>query len=158
MSLTPLNSGGSNRRETLPARQDDSTDVWDIFADEPAQKNKRSLIAEAQEVRAATEVPVGKRVRRLIFMWLRIYVFEVKYGKTQRVNIAIPIPIPLLGGLFGGQMPLERALKVARLTEDGEESEMASGYIESTMGLELIRVDQVDEDRQKQQLVVIGLD
>lgn len=157
MGLTPLNSGDGARKLT-PVRQDDSTDIWDIFADESVGKKGRSLIAQAQEVRAATAVPAGKRLRRLIFMWLRIYVFEVKYGKTQRVNIAIPIPIPLLGALFGGQMPLERALKVARLAEGTDEADIAAGYLEASMGLELIRVDQADEDKQKQQLVVIGLD
>src|SRR4051812_49020937 len=114
MSLTPLNSGDGARNLT-PVRQDDSEELWDIFAGEAPGKNQRSLIAQAQEVREATAVPAGKRLRRLIFMWLRIYVLDVKYGKTQRVNVAIPIPIPLLGALFGGQMPLERALKVAQM-------------------------------------------
>jgi hypothetical protein len=157
MGLTPLNSDDDARKLTR-VRQDDSTDIWDIFAEEKTGNSGRSLIAQAQEVRAATAVPAGKRLRRLIFMWLRIYVFEVKYGKTQRVNIAIPIPIPLLGALFGGQMPLERALKVAQMAEDTDEADLAAGYLESTMGLEMIRVDQVDDDKQKQQLVVIGLD
>jgi hypothetical protein len=49
-------------------------------------------------------------------------------------------------------------MKVARMSEDGDEADMAAGYVESTMGLELIRVDEVDEDKEKQQLVVIGLD
>lgn len=158
MNLTPLSGGRDDDRKLTTTRTNESMDIWDVFAAESERKPRRSLMAQAQEVRAATAVPAGKRLRRLIFMWLRIYVFEVKYGKAQRVNVAIPIPIPLIGALFGGQLSLEQALKVARLSEEENDADAAGSYLDSAMGLELVRVDQVDEDADKRQLVVIGLD
>jgi hypothetical protein len=110
---------------------------------------------EVKELQTLSEIPVGSALRRLIFVWLRIYVNERKRGKSERVNVRIPLPIPILGATFARQLSFQKAAKVAAQARRGED---VSEYLDSAMGLEFIRVEDDHGERDKRTLVVIGLD
>jgi len=117
-----------------------------------------ALLAQVEQVRASTEATPAKSLRRLLFFWLRVYVRSTKRGKVERVNVAIPIPIPLVGILFPGRLNWNQALQVATLADDPEHARDIGEYLESCMGLELVRVEQDHPERQHYELVVVGLD
>ncbi|MCE7939718.1 hypothetical protein DCC79_07845 [bacterium] len=118
------------------------------------------LVVQAQQVRAITGQPAGTVLRRLLFMWLRIFVHETKAnGKVERVNVRLPIPVPLVGALLRRQMPGQQALRAVAAASDAEDGRTALGrHLESWMGFELIRVESHDAATHKSELVVIGLD
>jgi hypothetical protein len=72
--------------------------------------------------------------RRALFSWLRIFVHNP--GDGERVNLRIPIPIPLVGLLLPSQPPVNQALRLRNM-----------------MAIEFIRVEEDDGE-----LVIIGLD
>ena len=117
-----------------------------------------ALLAHVEQVRSATAATPAKTFRRLLFFWFRVYVRSNKRGKAERVNVAIPIPIPLLGLLFPGKLSWNQALQVATLADDPETLPEIGTYLESCMGLELVRVEQDNPDREHYELVVVGLD
>ena len=83
---------------------------------------------------------------------------STKRGKVERVTVAIPIPIPLVGIMFPGRLNWNQALQVAALADDPERAQDVGQYLESCMGLELVRVEQDHPERQHHELVVVGLD
>lgn len=94
-------------------------------------------------------------IRRGFFVWLKIYVHELK--KNETVNLRFPIPIPLLGLLFRRRMNSRQALKLASLLKQHESNEieawnMASNFLDSIGGAEFIRVENNKE------IVVIGFE
>lgn len=110
---------------------------------------------DVREIQTLSETPVLRVLRRFVFVWLRIYVHETNRGKVEKVNISIPLPIPLLGATFARRLSFERAARMAARARRGED---VSDSIQSSMGLELIRVDDDQPDHGKRSLVVIGLD
>ena len=117
-----------------------------------------ALLAQVEQVRASTGASPAKSLRRLVFFWLRVYVRSTKRGKVERVNVAIPIPIPLVGAMFPGRLNWNQALQVATLADDPDHAPEIGQYLESCMGLELVRVEQDHPERQYHELVVVGLD
>lgn len=91
-------------------------------------------------------------------MWFRVFVRETKRGKVERVNVRIPIPIPVIGALMPLHLSRARALNAVALvgSADDPATEM-SDYLESVMGFELVRVDERKGDDHRS-LVVVGFD
>lgn len=109
-----------------------------------------SLPAQVAEIQTLTAVSPMKRLRRGVLCWLRIYVNE---SDGTRVNLHIPIPIPLLGLLLPDRLPSSQALRLRRvLANSADPAQALEDYLDSHMALELIRVDD-DGD-----LVIIGID
>ena len=88
----------------------------------------------------------------------RIYVCEIRGDEMEKVNIRIPIPVPLLGAFMRRRLAEEQALKLLELIRGGGPPGAVEGYIESCMGMELLRVEEFDARRGEWSLVVIGLD
>jgi hypothetical protein len=110
-----------------------------------------NLQKQVDQIQKLSTAPAGKSIRRLLFMWLRIYVHD--RSDNTRVNLHIPLPIPLLGSVFSRQLSSQKALSLFNeLKHSSEPSESLEGYLRSMMGMEFIRVD--DDDT----TVVIGLD
>lgn len=118
------------------------------------------LAVQVREIRALSGQPAGTLMRRLLFLWLRVFVHETKAnGKVERVNLRLPIPVPLVGALLRRSMPSAQALRAAVVATESEDGRAALGrYLESWMGFELIRVESHDAATRKSELVVIGLD
>jgi hypothetical protein len=111
---------------------------------------------DAKQVQELSSASNFRSFRRLFFIWLRIYVNETKRGKAQKVDISIPIPIPFIGATFAKQLSFQKAARLASQARRGEIN--LDEAIESTMGLEFVRVHEEQPERGKSQLVVIGLD
>jgi hypothetical protein len=116
----------------------------------PIVSTPADVRADIEQIQALTGATPAKLSRRALFCWLRIYVRE---GSDKRVNLAIPIPFPLVGLLLPHHLPAGQALKLRNeLARSHNTAEELEEYLASTMALELIRVE---EDNQ---LVIIGLD
>ena len=87
-----------------------------------------------------------------------MFVDERKHGKSERVNVRIPIPIPLVGAFLAHGLSRQKALAALALAQNADEPAQAvSDYLDSVMGFELVRVDEhKGEDRRS--LVVVGFD
>lgn len=125
-------------------------------------RDAAALAVQAQTLRAAFGRPPATRLRRLLWIWFRVYVRETKRGRQERVNVRIPIPIPLLGALLPARMSGAEALKALALAEDdaggpGGAAQLAS-YVESWMGFEFVRVEENHPERDQRSLVVVGFD
>lgn len=127
----------------------------EILTQEPRADRVIHLGDQVKELQTLSTIPIGSALRRLIFVWLRIYVKESKRGKTERVNIKIPLPIPILGATFARQLSFQKAAKLAAQAQRGED---VSEVLDSTMGFEFVRVEDDHLERDKRSLVVIGLD
>lgn len=110
---------------------------------------------QVKTLQQLSTISVGSTLRRLLFVWLRIYVNETKRGKTERVNVKIPLPIPFIGAAFARQLSFHRAAKLAAQQQRGQD---VSEILDSTMGFEFVRVEDDQSERGKKTLVVIGLD
>jgi len=126
-----------------------------VLQDEPNPTKVINLNQEVKEIQQMSTVSAGTSMRRLLFIWLRVYVLETKYGKSQRVNVRIPIPIPLIGATFQRQLSFQKAAKVSAAARRGED---ISELLDSAMGFEFVRVEESHPERGKSQLVVVGLD
>lgn len=119
-----------------------------------------SLVEDVLRIRQATAAPAGTILRRLLFVWFRVYVRETRGSKVELTNVRIPVPIPLVGLLLPRRMD---AAKAARLVDTlrrpptqadgGAESQLAS-----QMAFEFVRHATHDPDRDKSEYVVIGFD
>ncbi len=151
-------SDNDGTRKLVPTRaKNDLPQVVDAVSIAPTQ-NIKSLQAQVEQVRAATAVPASTALRRLLFIWLRIYVSETKRGKETKVNIAVPIPIPVVGALFRRQLNWTQALRAVNLAPSADGAQVIESYLQSCMGLELIRVEEEQPESGKKELVVIGFD
>ncbi|MBI3734354.1 MAG: hypothetical protein HY259_13000 [Chloroflexi bacterium] len=156
--MTYSHDDGDRRLQTAepprpPAR------VLDVPALTQPTTNIGNLQTQVQQIQALTAAPVSRSLRRLVFVWLRIFVYENKRGKESKVNIAIPLPIPVIGAVFRRHLGLGQALKALSLAQSGPNGfREVESYVDSCMGLEFIRVEEISLDREKRELVVIGLD
>lgn len=106
--------------------------------------------AQIEQIKDITAATPAKLSRRALFCWLRIFVRE---GKHKRVNLSIPIPLPLVGLLLPQHLPTNQALKLRNyLAHSHDAGQELEEYLDSAMALEFIRVEEDD------QLVIIGLD
>ncbi|MCP4417010.1 MAG: hypothetical protein GY805_10330 [Chloroflexi bacterium] len=113
--------------------------------------NNNELMTQVETVRSLAKAAPAKIGRRALFSWLRIFVHNPL--KNERVNLRIPLPIPLVGLLLPQQPPVNQALRLRNMmVESNEPSKMLETYLDSLMGFEFIRVNDGDE------LVIIGLD
>ena len=143
----------ANQRQPVPYRQDTARNL-EIVRDVPQADRVIHLADQVKELQTMSTVSAGRTIRRLFFIWFRVYVDEVKYGKHQKVNVKIPLPIPLVGAVFARQLSFQDAARLAAQARRGED---VSEYLDSAMGMEFVRV-QEDNDKGKSQLVVVGLD
>lgn len=126
-----------------------------------AQGGALALAEQAYTLRRAFARPAATRLRRLLFFWFRVHVRETKNGQLERVNVKIPIPIPLLGALLPGRMSGVQALKALGLSESAPSNEgtaALAAYVESVMGFEFVRVEEHHPERDRHSLVVVGFD
>src|SRR5581483_2205181 len=144
----------STQPQPVPYRQDNARRV-EVIRDSPSSERVIPLGDEVKQLQELSTIPAGRALRRLFFIWFRVYVHEVKYGKHEKVNVSIPLPIPLVGAAFARQLSFQRAAKLAALARRGED---VSEYLDSTMGLEFVRVEEEKLERGKSTLVVVGLD
>lgn len=127
----------------------------EIVNAEPRTDRIINLGDQVKELQSLSTTTIGSTLRRLVFVWLRIYVNEKKRGKTEKVNIKIPLPIPLIGATFARQLSFQKAAKLAAQARHGQD---VSEFLDSTMGFEFVRVEDDHSERDKSTLVVIGLD
>ena len=144
-----------SQRQPIPYRQPNSRQV-DIVQDTPDSERIINIGSDAKEVQEMSTASGTRFFRRWFFVWLRVYVNETKYGKGQKVDVSIPLPIPFIGATFRRQLSYQKAARLAQQARRGEID--LDEAIESTMGLEIVRVHQVQPKRGKSSLVVVGLD
>ena len=109
------------------------------------------LMVQVDTVRSMAKAAPVKIGRRALFSWLRIFVHNP--GEGERVNLRIPIPIPLVGLLLPSQPPMNQALRLRNMmVESDDPAKTLETYLDSLMAVEFIRVQDDDE------LVIIGLD
>ena len=132
--------------------------------DDPARlapSASASLADEILRIRDATAASPATGLRRLLFVWFRVYVRETRGQKVELTNVRIPVPIPLIGVLLARRMD---AAKAARLVDalhrptHGAGDVGAEAQLASTMAFELVRHATYDPDRDKSEYVVIGFD
>jgi hypothetical protein len=127
-----------------------------VLHDETQNDRIIHLGDEVRELQSLSTTPIARALRRWLFVWLRVYVRETKHGKSEKVNISIPLPIPILGATFARQLSFQQAARLASQARRGEIN--VDEALESAMGLEFVRVEEEHPERNKSQLVVIGLD
>lgn len=109
------------------------------------------LMMQVETVQALAKAEPIKIGRRALFSWLRIFVHNPSDG--ERVNIRIPLPIPLVGLLLPQQPPVNQALRLRNMmVQSDDPAKTLETYLDSLMAFEFIRVEDDDE------LVIIGLD
>ena len=122
-----------------------------------AEGSSQAELAEiVRQVRDGNQQAYVTFLRRALFLWLRIYVYEWKAGeKTGAVNIRIPIPLPLIGAFFRQRLSWSQAF---RFIEQSRRSQgiPPSHFLDSCMAVELLRIN--ESKRDKEGLLVIGFD
>ncbi len=109
------------------------------------------LMVQVETVQSLAKAAPVKIGRRALFSWLRIFVYKPNDG--ERVNLRIPIPIPLVGLLLPHQPPVNQALRLRNMmVQSDDPAKTLETYLDSLMAVEFIRVQDDDE------LVIIGLD
>jgi hypothetical protein len=149
---------GSNK---LARRAMDIVRIAETTPDVPQTLNSEMLQADIRRIQRMTRCPFTELLRRAAFFWFRIYVRELDFnkGKDERVNIRIPILIPLVGTLFRRQLSRRQALKAMTLVRQETNSpKLVEAYLDSCMALEFLRVEESNPEKGKWELVVIGLD
>lgn len=133
----------ASEKQALVLQQD--KDLW-----QPDATNSE-LMVQVETVQSLAKAPPAKIGRRALFSWLRIFVHDAK--DNERVNLRIPIPIPLVGLLLPQQPPVNQALRLRNMmVESDDPGKTLEVYLDSLMAVEFIRVNDGDE------LVIIGLD
>jgi len=114
--------------------------------------------ADVDHIRALAAQPASRALRRFIFVWFRVFVLDIKGPKREKVNVRIPIPLPIVGGLFPHGLTRQKALQALAVAESSDDPATAvADYLDSVMGFEFVRV----EDRKgpdRRELVVVGFD
>ncbi|MCA9944270.1 MAG: hypothetical protein KC449_12365 [Anaerolineales bacterium] len=130
-------------KQALILQQD--KDVWQPNA------SGGELMMQVETVQSLAKAAPVKIGRRALFSWLRIFVHNP--GDGERVNLRIPIPIPLVGLLLPHQPPVNQALRLRNMmVASNDPAKTLETYLDSLMAVEFIRVQDDDE------LVIIGLD
>ena len=121
---------------------------------------RADLARDVEVLRIASARPPATTLRRLLFVWLRIYVNERKAnGSWERVDLRLPLPIPLLGALLRRRMDAGTAIQaLARIEQGGDTGAALARQVEAFTGFELIRVEESKPEQGKASLVVIGID
>jgi hypothetical protein len=139
--------------ERLPALV--ATRVVEVVSRDRSVAGMRS---DLDHIRAIAEQPASRALRRFIFVWFRVFVLDIKGPKREKVNVRIPIPLPIVGALFPHRLTRQKALQALALAESSEDPATAvADYLDSVMGFEFVRV----EDRKgpdRRELVVVGFD
>jgi hypothetical protein len=131
-------------KQALILQQQDK-DLWEPNA------NSSELMVQVETVQSLAKAAPAKIGRRALFSWLRIFVHHP--GDGERVNLRIPIPIPLVGLLLPQQPPVNQALRLRNMMVASDDpAKTLETYLDSLMAVEFIRVQDDDE------LVIIGLD
>jgi hypothetical protein len=121
--------------EHLPARA--ATKVVEVVG---PTRSVTELVRDVEAVRSIATTPPSRQARRFVFMWLRVFVHGQKRGKHERVNVRVPIPIPVLGGFFPRALSRQRALRALAIAQSAENPAQAvSDYLDSVMGFEFVR-------------------
>ncbi len=117
-----------------------------------------TMRADVDHIRALAAQPASRALRRFIFVWFRVFVLDIKGPKREKVNVRIPIPLPIVGGLFPHGLTRQKALQALAVAESSDDPATAvADYLDSVMGFEFVRV----EDRKgpdRRELVVVGFD
>jgi len=130
-------------KQALILQQD--KEVWQPNA------STSELMMQVETVQSLAKAAPVKIGRRALFSWLRIFVHNPADG--ERVNLRIPIPIPLVGLLLPQQPPVNQALRLRNMmVQSDDPAKTLETYLDSLMAVEFIRVQDDDE------LVIIGLD
>lgn len=120
-------------------------------------RSAAALRDDVDHIRAIAGASPSRFLRRVLFMWFRIFVRETRHGKSQRVSVRIPIPTPVVGIFFPAGLPRIKALAALAAVESADDPAGAvSDYLDSIMGFEFVRVDERKGDHH--QLVVVGFD
>ena len=116
------------------------------------------LTRAVDSVRALAPASPTRFARRVLFVWFRVFVRETKHQKVERVNVRIPIPIPIVGALLPLGLPRTKALKAVAVAESSDDpANDVTDYLDSVMGFELVRVDE-HKGNDHHSLVVVGFD
>jgi hypothetical protein len=127
----------------------------DVVRDE---RSVERMAREVESVRAIAATSPSRILRRFALVWFRVYVRETKWGKTERVNVKFPIPIPLVGALFPPGLSRAKALRAVALAQSADDPASAvSDYLDSVMGFEFVRVEE-RKSADHHSLVVVGFD
>ena len=133
----------ASEKQALVIQQENA--LW-----EPNVTNSE-LMVQVETVQALAKAAPAKIGRRALFSWLRIYVNHP--GDGERVNLRIPIPIPLVGLLLPQQPPVNQALRLRNMmVKSDDPAKTLETYMDSMMAVEFVRVEDDDE------LVIIGMD
>ncbi|MCG3140466.1 MAG: hypothetical protein HDKAJFGB_01532 [Anaerolineae bacterium] len=144
------------QRQPIPYARDNTRTI-EIVQEPARQEQVINIVDDAKQLQAISKVPPTRLFRRLFFIWFRVYVRETKHNKTERVNIRIPLPIPIIGAAFSRQLSMQKAAKIAAELRRGRAVELDE-LLESEMGYEFVRVHEEHPERGKSELVVIGFD
>ncbi|MDL1896269.1 hypothetical protein FBQ82_08360 [Anaerolineae bacterium CFX7] len=144
------------QRQPIPYARDNTRTI-EIVQEPARQEQVINIVDDAKQLQAISKVPSTRLFRRLFFIWFRVYVRETKHNKTERVNIRIPLPIPIIGAAFSRQLSMQKAAKIAAELRRGRAVELDE-LLESEMGYEFVRVHEEHPERGKSELVVIGFD
>lgn len=143
-----------SQRQPIPYARDNVRAV-EIIQEPPRADRVINIAAETKQLQEMSTISATSAFRRLFFIWFRVYVRETKYGKSERVNVKIPIPIPIVGAALARQLSFQKAAKLAAAAQRGEDIDE---LLESEMGFEFVRVHEEHRERGKSQLVVVGFD
>jgi hypothetical protein len=113
---------------------------------------------EVHRIQVMTSPGPSRLFRRMLFLWFRVYVRSHREGrKEERVDVRIPVPLPLIGLIFPWRIGWKHALAaVAGAHSSDDPPRELRTYLESVMALEIVRVE--NERPGKRELVVIGFD
>lgn len=144
------------QRQPIPYARDNSRTI-EIIQDGPRTTRVIDIAEEAKQLQEMSTVSPVRAFRRLFFVWFRVYVRETKHGKSERVNVRIPLPIPLIGAAFARQLSYQKAARIAAQAQRGQTIDLDE-LLDSEMGFEFVRVQEDHPERGKSELVVVGLD
>ena len=145
-----------SQRQPIPYARDNARTI-EIIQDGPRTTRVIDIADEAKQLQEMSAVPASRLFRRWFFVWFRVYVRETKHGKSERVNVRIPLPIPIIGAAFSRQLSYQMAVRIAAQAQRGQQVDLDE-LLDSEMGFEFVRVQEEHPERGKSELVVVGLD
>ena len=141
----------------LPARSPSAVTVRsDSMAPDEWRNDQISLPQIVRQVQNGSQPAQSAFWRRVLFFWFRIYKYEsATREKCSVLDLRIPIPVPLVGALFGQKLSWSQAFRFI------EQSRQPRGipperFLESCMPLEFLRL--YEGKNGKEELLVIGFD
>ncbi|MCC7161180.1 MAG: hypothetical protein IT331_01695 [Anaerolineae bacterium] len=143
------------QRQPVPFKPS-KTQTIEVITETPRSDRIIDINTDARQVQEMSSGSNFRFFRRWFFIWFRVYVKETKYGKSEKVNVSIPLPIPIVGATFARHLSLQKAARLANEARRGEID--LDEALESTMGFEFVRVHEANPERGKSSLVVVGFD